>query len=164
MVKRSNKAFSLVELVATLVVLSLVTLIAYPTYLKTKTNSATNEEITSLNNFSNAAFSLARSDGRVSTLPADWFKAISEQNSSGRPLTVLISTFTTPNVSTGQGVISVTDIAYDGTVGLAMYSATGKCLYSQVTSEAGNNTWVSNDLAGSNCNGFYASNLAPGAS
>ena len=44
MTKKQAKAYSLIEMVATLVVLLLVTLIAYPSYFKTKTNSSTNEE------------------------------------------------------------------------------------------------------------------------
>lgn len=162
--KQRAKGYSLVELVATLVVLLLVSLIAYPSYLKTKTNSATNEEMSTLSNFTNAAFGLARSGGRISPLPADWYKAVSEQNTSTRKLSVVISSFSSRNTSTGQGVISVTDIDYNGVVGLAMISSTGNCIFGHVTTGGVNRTWVSNAVANTDCNGYYAANLTPGAS
>ena len=164
MTKKQAKAYSLIEMVATLVVLLLVTLIAYPSYFKTKTNSSTNEEITTLGNFTSSAVSLARSVNRLSPQPADWFKAVSEQNISSRKLSVLISTVSNYNPSISQGIISVTDIPYNGEIGIALLSSSGKCIYSQVTTDGKNTTWLSSNVANSNCNGYYASRLSLNAS
>ena len=154
--RRSKRAFTLLELVVALVVLGILTALAIPTYSTVVRNTHNTVDVADLHStLDSAVAAAAERDAHPATLDDIQTSARESQPYEGHTVTATAS----PHTSTAPGDLSVDTTDSSVTDGIAMLTSTGDCVLATIT---GSTVTTTLQASGSGtCDGSVALHIDP---